>query len=142
MVRVAGLREQAFGDLEPQDPAADRLLPIAQLLRISMRTRQLVEQQYTCWNTSVRPALADEGLQIVSEDSLDAAQRKTLDRYFSQRVYPVLTPMAIDPSHPSPRFHNRGLYVAAKLARRKGIGPASLFACGAVTGRAAPFLAD
>ncbi len=128
MVRVAGLREQTFGDLEPQDPAADGLSPIAQLQRISMRTRQLVNQQYECWNQSLRPQLAEAGLRVVSEDALDASQRKSLDRYFSQRVYPVLTPMAIDPSHPSPRFHNRGLYVAAKLARRKGIGPASMFA--------------
>ncbi len=128
MVRVAGLREQTFGDLEPQDPAADGLSPIAQLQRISLRTRQLVGQQYECWNQSLKPKLAEAGLRVVSEDSLDGPQRKSLDRYFGQRVYPVLTPMAIDPSHPSPRFHNRGLYVAAKLARRKGIGPANMFA--------------
>ena len=128
MVRVAGLREQTFGDLEPQDPTADGLSPIAQLQRISLRTRQLVGQQYECWNDSLRPRLEEAGLVITSEDQLDKSQRKSLDRYFSQRVYPVLTPMAIDPSHPSPRFHNRGLYVAAKMNRLKGIGPASLFA--------------
>ena len=58
MVRVAGLREQAFGDMLPQDPPADGLKPLAQLQRIARRTEQLVAQQYACWNDSVQPALA------------------------------------------------------------------------------------
>ena len=53
---------------------------------------------------------------------------KSLDKYFRQEIFPVLTPMAIDPSHPSPRFHNRGLYLAAMLERVSGIGPSRLFA--------------
>jgi polyphosphate kinase len=53
---------------------------------------------------------------------------KSLDKYFRQAVFPVVTPMAIDPAHPSPRFHNRGLYLAAVLERMSGIGPQKLFA--------------
>jgi polyphosphate kinase len=59
---------------------------------------------------------------------LDAKGVKSLDKFFRQEIFPVLTPMAIDPSHPSPRFHNRGLYIAAMLERVSGIGPSRLFA--------------
>ena len=128
MVRVAGLREQAFGDMLPQDPPADGLKPLAQLQRIARRTEQLVAQQYGCWNEAILPALADAGVKIHAIKDLDAATGKSLDKYFRQVVFPVLTPMAIDPAHPSPRFHNRGLYLAAMLERVSGIGPQRLFA--------------
>src|SRR5215510_12026993 len=55
MVRVAGLREQGFGGVAPQDIAADGLDALTQLQRISSRTRELVEQQYHCWNDDIRP---------------------------------------------------------------------------------------
>ncbi|MGD9633392.1 MAG: polyphosphate kinase 1 [Pirellulales bacterium] len=128
MVRVAGIREQAFDAELPQDPPADGLAPLVQLQRIAQRTEQLVSQQYACWNESIVPALAASGLRIHREANLEPEQRRSLDKYFRQSVYPVLTPMAIDPSHPSPRFHNRGLYLAAMLKRVAGIGPERLFA--------------
>lgn len=128
MVRVAGLREQAFGALPPQDPPTDGLSPLSQLQRIAFRVRQLVEQQYACWTGSVRPALAAEGVRLHLEADLNPDQRASLDRFFKAQAFPVLTPMAIDPSHPSPRFHNRGLYLAATLRRTHGIGPAQMFA--------------
>ena len=128
MVRVAGLREQAFGDMLPQDPPADGLKPLAQLQRIARRTEQLVAQQYGCWNEAIVPALAVAGVRMHAVKDLDASAVKSLDKYFRQVVFPVLTPMAIDPSHPSPRFHNRGLYLAAMLERVSGIGPQKLFA--------------
>ena len=128
MVRVAGLREQAFGEMLPQDPPADGLKPLAQLQRIARRTEQLVAQQYGCWNEAILPALADSNIRLHSIKELDASALKSLEKYFRQIVFPVLTPMAIDPAHPSPRFHNRGLYLAAMLERVSGIGPAKLFA--------------
>lgn len=128
MVRVAGLREQAFGAMAPQDPPADGLTPSAQLDVITAKTRTLVEQQYKCWNESIRPALSEAGIHLRKESDLTDAQRVQMDDYFRQRVLPILTPMAIDPSHPSPRFHNRGLYLAAKLKRLTGIGPERMFA--------------
>jgi polyphosphate kinase len=128
MVRVAGLREQAFGEMLPQDPPADGLKPLAQLQRIARRTEQLVAQQYACWNGEIVPALAAANIRLHSVKDLDANSLKSLDKYFRQVVFPVLTPMAIDPAHPSPRFHNRGLYLAAMLERVSGIGPSKLFA--------------
>lgn len=128
MVRVAGLREQVFGGIAPQDVAADGLEPIVQLHRISQRTRELVALQYDCWNNAIAPALAAEGIHLLKPADLDDKQTKALDKFFRQRVFPVVTPMAIDPAHPTPRFHNRGLYLAAVLHRRIGIGPARMFA--------------
>jgi polyphosphate kinase len=128
MVRVAGLREQAFSEMLPQDPPIDGLRPLAQLQRIARRTEQLVAAQYECWNKSLVPALKDAGIQIHSIKDLAGKDAKSLDKYFRQAVFPVVTPMAIDPAHPSPRFHNRGLYLAAILERMSGIGPQKLFA--------------
>ena len=128
MVRVAGLREQAFSDMAPQDQPIDSLKPLVQLQRVARRTEQLVAQQYGCWNEAIVPALAEAGIRIHSMKSLDAVPHKSLEKYFRQVVFPVLTPMAIDPAHPSPRFHNRGLYLAAMLERLSGIGPQKLFA--------------
>lgn len=128
MVRVSGLREQAFGGVAPQDVAADGLEALTQLQRISQRVRELVDQQYRCWNKQVLPALAEQGIHLLKECDFDKSQRKIVDEFFRQRAFPILTPMAIDPSHPSPRFHNRGLYLAALLQRVSGLGPAELFA--------------
>ncbi|MEZ6071473.1 MAG: polyphosphate kinase 1 [Pirellulales bacterium] len=128
MVRVAGLREQAFGAGAPQDYAADQLSPLEQLQRIAARSRELVRDQYRCWNKSIVPRLAEEGIELVRHDQLKRSELKALDHFFSQRAFPILTPMAVDPSHPRPQYHNRALYVAAILRRRSGLGPRELFA--------------
>ena len=123
MVRVAGLREQNFGGVAAQDVSADGLRPLQQLLKISQRTRQLVDEQSDCFNHEIIPELSEHGIDILSVQDLDKAQHKIIDDFFQQRAFPILTPMAIDPSHPSPRFHNRGLYLVAMLYRSSGFGP-------------------
>jgi polyphosphate kinase len=128
MVRVAGLREQAFGDGAPEDYSPDGLRAIVQLQRIAARTKELVAGQYRCWNESVLPQLAEQRIRLVKHDELTAEQRATLDRFFTERAFPILTPMAVDPAHPSPRYHNRGLYLATMLEREHGLGPKHLFA--------------
>ncbi len=128
MVRVAGIREQTFGGVAAQDVSADGLRPMQQLLKISQRTRQLVEEQSQCFNDEIVPALGENGIHILSVRDLDKTQRSIVDAFFEQRAFPILTPMAIDPSHPSPRFHNRGIYLVAMLYRSSGFGPTDLFA--------------
>ncbi|MCC7087279.1 MAG: polyphosphate kinase 1 [Pirellulales bacterium] len=128
MVRVAGLREQAFGDGAPQDYSPDGLRAVQQLQRITKRTQELVTGQYRCWNEAVRPALAGQGIRLLGPHELSDEQRMAVDRFFRERAMPILTPMAVDPAHPSPRYHNRGLYLAAMLERRRGLGPKQLFA--------------
>jgi polyphosphate kinase len=128
MVRVAGLREQAFGDGAPQDYTPDGLRAITQLHRVAKRTQELVAAEYRCWNESVLPQLEQEGIHLLAHDQLNPDQREALDRFFHERAFPILTPMAIDPSHPSPHFHNRQLYLGAMLKRHHGLGPKQLFA--------------
>src|SRR3954468_20886131 len=82
MVRVAGLREQAFGDMLPQDPAIDGLKPLEQLQRIARRTDELVAKQYTCWNQSIAPALAQAGIRLHAMKDLDEKGVKSLDKFF------------------------------------------------------------
>ncbi|MEQ8210045.1 MAG: polyphosphate kinase 1 [Lacipirellulaceae bacterium] len=128
MVRVAGLREQAFGGVAAQDVAADGYSPIEQLQKISERTQQLIDDQCDCWNEVVLPGLAQEGIRILQIEELNKPQKKAVADFFQKRAFPILTPMAIDPSHPSPRFHNRGVYLAATLERVSGLGPANMAA--------------
>ncbi len=126
MVRVAGLREQAFEAGVPQDANPDGLRAIEQLMRIRERSRELVDALYACLNESIIPALAEAGVSIVRYE--DVAGDEDLDTYFRETVFPILTPMAIDPSHPRPRYHNRALYAVARLRRRTGLGPKNLYA--------------
>jgi polyphosphate kinase len=126
MVRVAGLREQAFDVGVPQDMNADGLRAIEQLRLIRKQNQALVAAQYQCLNDEILPQLAQHGIRIVEPTDIRGNQR--MEDYFHQMVFPVITPMAIDPSHPRPRYHNRALYVMARLRRRSGLGPKQLFA--------------
>ncbi|QGJ70981.1 Polyphosphate kinase [Planctomycetales bacterium 10988] len=129
MVRIAGLREQTFGDGAPQDHAPDGMGCREQMSEVARRTQAQVAEQYACWNEVLKPCLAEEGIQILRPDQLNSSQTEWLESYFQERIFPVLTPMAIDPSHPSPLFHNRNLYLATILEREAGgIGPRRLFA--------------
>jgi polyphosphate kinase len=128
MVRVAGLREQAFGESAPQDFSPDGMTPLAQLDAIAARTQELVARQYRCLRESIGPALEAEGFELLRYASLEGVQRQQVDRFFHDRALPILTPMAIDPAHPSPRYHNRGLYLGVMLRRAEGLGPRHLFA--------------
>ena len=127
MVRVSGLREQAFEDGAPQDYSPDGLRPIQQLERVAQRTKELVAAQYRCWNEQIVPQLAEQKIRILTPSQLAPEHHAILDKFFNERAYPILTPMAVDPAHPSPRFHNRGLYLAARLRRHAGLGPKTLF---------------
>jgi polyphosphate kinase len=128
MVRVAGLREQAFGESAPQDYSADGMSAIEQLKAVAKRTQDLVARQYRCLRESIGPAMVAEGFQPLRHDVLDGPQREHVDHFFRDRVLPILTPMAVDPAHPSPRYHNRGLYLGVMLEHSEGLGPKRLFA--------------
>ena len=128
MVRVSGIREQAFGESAPQDYAADGLPAISQLRAIAARTQELVARQYRCLKESIGPAMAAEGFELVRYDSLSGEQLEHVDRFFRERALPILTPMACDPAHPSPRYHNRGLYLGVMHEHTEGLGPNQLFA--------------
>jgi polyphosphate kinase len=128
MVRVSGLREQAFGESAPQDYAPDGMTAMEQLRAIAARTQELVARQYRCLRDSIAPALEAEGFRLLRYADLAGVQRDQVDRFFRERALPILTPMAVDPAHPSPRYHNRGLYLGVMLNRTEGLGPKRMFA--------------
>ena len=128
MVRLAGVREQAFGESAPQDYSPDGLSAIEQLKAVAKRTQDLVVRQYRCLKESIGPAMAAEGFELLRYDALEGSRREHVDRFFRDRVLPILTPMAVDPAHPSPRYHNRGLYLGVMLEHSEGLGPNRLFA--------------
>ena len=128
MVRLAGVREQAFGESAPQDYSPDGLSAIEQLKAVAKRTQDLVVRQYRCLKESIGPAMAAEGFELLRHDALEGSRREHVDRFFRDRVLPILTPMAVDPAHPSPRYHNRGLYLGVMLEHSEGLGPNRLFA--------------
>jgi len=124
MVRVAGLRVQAFGAGASQDVNPDGMSALTQLRRVASRTHELVGQQYECLDAVVEE-LAAEGIEFVEREQIEG--NRQLDTFFRETVFPIITPMAIDPAHPRLRYHNRGLYLAAIMRRRKGWGPKTLF---------------
>lgn len=119
MVRVSGLRSQIQGESEAEDRIPDRMSPHEQFDRSHARSRELVSRQYRCLNEQILPGLEKEDIRLVKPGELDSAQQAFLEEYFDQTVFPVLTPMAIDPSHPTPSLRNRGIYIAA-IIQQKG----------------------
>ncbi|MDY6998249.1 MAG: RNA degradosome polyphosphate kinase [Actinomycetota bacterium] len=110
MVRVAGLKRRDEMGLSVR--SADGLSPREQLRRISERTQQIASRQARVFLDSVRPALADEGIVIVNWAELDDAERAELSTYFHEQVFPVLTPLAVDPAHPFPFVSGLSLNLA------------------------------
>lgn len=130
MVRVSGLREQVQNHTKPEDPIPDELSSKEQFDLTHARARELVQRQYACLNKQILPQLAQHGIRLLTTDELNREQQAYLDDFFEHTVFPVLTPMAIDPSHPPPQLRNRGIYLAA-IIQQKGArlaGPKRLLA--------------
>ncbi len=114
MIRVASLKDMVNAECEKPDIAG--LTPTAQLKLITEKTHELVDAQYGIYNRVIRSQLKAEKLRIVKiHEKLTEEQRAFVDRYFSEIVYPVLTPMAVDSSRPFPLIRNKSLNIGALL---------------------------
>jgi polyphosphate kinase len=111
-VRVAGLQQQLYAGLEPQDFAPDGLAPADQLVRIAERAHQLVGEQYRLLHQELIGGLKQNGIEWVQLADLSPTERAYVDDLFANNIYPVLTPLAIDPGHPFPHVHNKSLNIA------------------------------
>lgn len=109
-VRVAGLKDQQAAGLSGTAP--DGLSVSDQLKAIRERTEQLVERRRAAFHTRVAPELAEHGLRFVSFESLDDDDREWVEKVFTERIFPVLTPLAVDPGHPFPYISNLSLNLA------------------------------
>jgi polyphosphate kinase len=113
-VRVAGLRELVReGNTTASD---DGLTPAEQLTLINADARRLMSAQQSVWNR-LRQEMEQEGIVILSRQRLTGAEETFLHEYFENRVFPVLSPLAIDPAHPFPFIPNTGFSLALELAR-------------------------
>jgi polyphosphate kinase len=113
-VRVAALRDQIAAGIDEE--TWDGRTPLQQLSEISVEVRDLIDRQESIYLDEIRPALAAEGICIVSWDELAAADQVTLSGYYEDRIFPVLTPLAVDPGHPFPYISNLALSIAAHVA--------------------------
>jgi polyphosphate kinase len=116
MVRVGGLQQKVHSGILIGS-GADRMPPAEQLRRIHDTVRQMVHQQYRCWRDEVLPALEREGIALRGLKDFTDADRAHLREVFRREVFPVLTPLAIDPGHPFPHLFNKSLNLAVLLAR-------------------------
>ncbi|HEY4548398.1 MAG TPA: RNA degradosome polyphosphate kinase [Pedomonas sp.] len=114
MVRVAGLRGQM--DAAVQTVSQDGLTPAQQLAAISDKADELMRAQQAVWG-ELREALAQGGIEVLGRDDLTAEEQEWLEGHFLAKIFPVLTPLAIDPAHPFPFIPNKGISLVLELRR-------------------------
>ncbi|RFZ45197.1 Polyphosphate kinase [Mycobacterium marinum] len=113
MVRVAGLKRRHQMGLSAL--SADGLTPREQLGRIGEQTQRIASRHARVFRDSVLPALGEEGIYVVTWADLDQAEREQLSTYFHEQVFPVLTPLAVDPAHPFPFVSGLSLNLAVTV---------------------------
>ncbi|HTO22831.1 MAG TPA: RNA degradosome polyphosphate kinase, partial [Spirochaetia bacterium] len=109
MVRVAGLRQQI--DAGVGETSLAGMSPAQQLEAVRVRSQELMQETRRCLK-DLMLLLEREGIRVVDYASLDPSQREEMDRYFHRFVFPVLTPLAVDPGRPFPHISNMSLNLA------------------------------
>ena len=112
-VRVAGLKQQKQNNSSEVGP--DGLSASEALARISKRTRRMVDDQYRCWSEQIYPQLHEQGVRFHTYPDVPPEERVHFEKFFRETIYPVLTPLAVDPAHPFPQLLNKSLNVIVEL---------------------------
>ncbi|WAL69811.1 RNA degradosome polyphosphate kinase [Amycolatopsis cynarae] len=118
MVRVAGLKRRDETGLPVR--SADGLTPREQLAYVAKRNQDLVERHTLAFEEHIRPALAEHDIRIVGWSDLDVPDQLRLSHYFSEQIFPVLTPLAVDPAHPFPYISGLSLNLAVTVRDPEG----------------------
>jgi polyphosphate kinase len=112
-VRVAGLKQQK--QMHSFETGPDGLTASEALAAISERVRRMVDDQYRFWREQLQPQLEDQRLRFHNYPDVPETEQTHLAGFFTKSVYPVLTPLAIDPAHPFPQLLNKSLNVIVEL---------------------------
>ena len=113
-VRVAALRDQVAAGIDT--PTADGRTPLQQIAEISAALPKLIERQERIFSDELVPLLTAQGIALVAWADLSSADQRRMTAYYAERVFPVLTPLALDPGHPFPYISNLALSIAAHVA--------------------------
>ncbi len=117
-VRVAGLKQQI--ESETGERTVDGRTPAEIFQAVTKRIRRMVVCQYGCWQNELKPALAQNGIRLLNLAELDQPDLDWLENFYRTQLRPVLTPLAIDPTHPFPQLLNKSLNLIVKLELTKG----------------------
>ncbi len=109
MIRVSGIKEQVLEGIS--EPSPDGMTAAEQLAEIKSRLKPLLKRQVNYLHQTVLPSLEDAGIFIESYRDLPAKDRKRLDKYFHDNLFPILTPQSVDSSHPFPYISNLSLNI-------------------------------
>ncbi|ADE53828.1 polyphosphate kinase 1 [Coraliomargarita akajimensis] len=112
-IRFSGLMQQVKSGNIERGP--DGLGPKELIRRIQSIAKRLVSDQYDCWRTQIVPNLAEEGIKYCAYSDLTRNEKAWVKEYFEEQVFPVLTPLAIDPAHPFPKLTNKALYILTSI---------------------------
>lgn len=113
MVRVAGILEQVQAQAHPRN--SDGLSPEQQLKAIQAHLSVEVARQHHLFEQELRPALREHGVFLLDYPNLETEQQRYLTDFFERRIFPVLTPLSVDPAHPFPRMSNLSLNLAVRV---------------------------
>src|ERR1700730_18209234 len=114
MVRVAGIKEQVREGIAERSP--DGLTPSEQLVAINKTVSELASDQQAIWS-NLRPTLSEHGIVLVDGHDVTKPERSWIEDHFLRNIFPLLTPLAIDPAHPFPFIPSLGFTIALHLAR-------------------------
>src|SRR6202165_5500048 len=116
-IRVAAMVQQIEDGYNEAGP--DGLTLVERRDTLGRLTHEFVDDQYECWNSRLRPALAENGIRVLSLHELDPPAQRFVEQYCEKELDPLLTPVTVDPAHPFPRVINKALCLGLLLRRRR-----------------------
>jgi polyphosphate kinase len=118
MIRLSGIREQVKAGISDRSP--DGMTPTEEITAIRKRVRDLLEEQSSFFGKNLCPELSKHGIKLADYSDLTSEQKRAAREYFERMVFPVCTPLAVDPGHPFPHISNLSLNLAVELQAPSG----------------------